>query len=152
MNNEVEVSINQDNQITQQQVVQLMQENPKQLANYIVGLGNRLNEQSAAYQHLKQQVQAIKSTMRISRAQAEQLAFAAKSTVINTCRGEDSPAYQSRLKQTVYHYLWQEFHEEFGVASYTEVTNQDFEKALLFIKEWAPEMDLIMEIFHFNKE
>ena len=150
MNNEV--SINQDNQITQQQVVQLMQANPEKLASYIVGLNKRLNEQSAAYQHLQDQVDSIKSTMRISRAQADQLSFAARSTVINTCRGEDSPAYQSRLKQTVYHYLWQEFHQEFGVASYTEVANKDFEKALLFIKGWAPDMDLIMEIFHYNQE
>lgn len=150
MNNELR--INQDSQITQQQVVQLIQANPEKLASYIVGLNKRLDAQTAAYEHLKNQVESIKSTMRISRAQADQLSFAAKATVINTCRGEDSPAYQSRLKQTVYHYLWQEFHQEFGVASYTEVANQDFEKALLFIKEWAPDMDLIMEIFHFNKE
>lgn len=150
MNNEL--SINQSNQMTEQQVVQLIQADPEKFANYIVSLNKRLNAQSAAYQHLQDQIESIKSTMRISRVQAEQLSFAAKSTVINTCRGEDSPAYQSRLKQTVYHYLWQEFHEEFGVASYTEVTNQDFEKALLFIKEWAPDMGLIMEIFHYNKE
>lgn len=148
MSNELTTS----NNVNKSQVLDMLKHgNPEAVANFIVQMNSTLVQQERTVKHLQNQMDTLRSQLRISRTQADQLAFAANTTVMQACGGESAPAYQSRMKQTVYFYLWQEFHKELGVASYREVANQDFEKALEFIKEWAPSMDLIVAIYKYNE-
>lgn len=148
MSNELVTS----NNVDQNQVLDMLKHgDPEAVANFIVQMNKALVQQKQTVEHLQDQMDTLRSQLRISRSQADQLAFAANATVMQACGGESAPAYQSHMKQTVYFYLWQEFHKELGVASYRELANQDFEKALEFIKEWAPSMDLIVEIYKYNE-
>lgn len=102
--------------------------------------------------NLEKDVDYLKNKSEINKTQRWQLGKARNAKVVEVCGGKESNFYQQKKARKVYMQLFYQFKEQFKVPSYADVTKEQFEKALKFIKNWYPALPLKMEIQEANAQ
>ena len=92
-------------------------------------------------QKLESRIDALEDNIIISRAQQKQLKQFASKVVVSALGSRHSPAYKE-LAGKAFSHFWRDYYNHFNVSSYLDTPRKDFQAALQFINDWAPDKEL----------
>lgn len=92
-------------------------------------------------QKLESRVDVLEDSIIISRSQQKQLKQFASKVVVSALGSRHSPAYKE-LAGKAFSHFWRDYYNNFNVSSYLDTPRKDFQAALQFINDWAPDKEL----------
>ncbi|MEK4091696.1 ORF6C domain-containing protein [Viridibacillus sp. FSL H8-0110] len=100
---------------------------------------------------IKEDVQMLKDTMRITSEQQFTLKAAGTRKVLDCLGGRLVPAYES-MKRKVFSEFWRDLKSHFMIPRYGDVTKKQFPEAMKFIALWEPSTSTKMQIEKTNDQ
>nr|WP_283096083.1 ORF6C domain-containing protein [Apilactobacillus xinyiensis] len=98
---------------------------------------------------IDERVTKLEDTFPISNAQQQELNQLEHAVAIKHLGGMNSNAYR-KLKGKVFSQGWRAFNRHFHIPRYCELPKLEFEKGKEYLKMWAPDTDLRIEIQEAN--
>ena len=97
-------------------------------------------------------IDEIKNKSEIDSAQRYKLEMARKKHVIEIVGGKSSNFYKQKKTRKVFSALFHDLADEFMVSRYADITKEQFDDAMKFIKDWYPPYPLKQEIDTVNAQ
>lgn len=97
-------------------------------------------------------IDEIKNKSEIDSAQRYKLEMARKKHVIEIVGGKSSNFYKQKKTRKVFSSLFHDLADEFMVSRYADITKEQFNDAMKFIREWYPPYPLKQEIDTVNAQ
>ena len=97
-------------------------------------------------------INEIKNKSEIDSAQRYKLEIARKKHVIEIVGGKSSNFYKQKKTRKVFSSLFHDLADEFMVSRYADITKEQFNDAMKFIREWYPPYPLKQEIDTINAQ
>ena len=88
----------------------------------------------------------LEDTMRVNAVQETVLTEEVNKVVVGFLQGKQAPAYQNRsLRGRAYSSINKDIRKQFGVKR-KEIPAKEYQKAVVFIRQWEPDFELRQEI------
>lgn len=97
-------------------------------------------------------IDEIKNKSEIDSAQRYKLEMARKKHVIEIVGGKSSNFYKQKKTRKVFSALFHDLANEFMVSRYADITKEQFDDAMKFIRDWYPSYPLKQEIDTVNAQ
>lgn len=96
-------------------------------------------------------ISSLENSMTITSSQQHTLRRIANETAVEVLGGKDSYAYEE-ISKKVFSALWKDYKNYFKIPSYRDTLKNDYQKAINYLKNWRPDMNLAMEIEYKNSQ
>ncbi|AOZ91608.1 Rha family transcriptional regulator [Paenibacillus crassostreae] len=98
-------------------------------------------------QAFEDRVEKLENKTTIDYGQQRELKKLGNARVVKLLGGKGSAAYRnSSIRSSVYSALWNDYQEYFGINSYNNTLNKDYESGLQYVPRWTPPNNLMREI------